>query len=683
MATELEAQGWHIWLKTLFPFAFDEEFSDDHRKYWNLRWSVLLRIREQQRCVAAGLDVPDEYLIGDDEYVALLILGRGLAKSSSLEAAAVMRGALLDGGYCLYISEAQDQAEEHVGNCQGLINHEDSKLLGYYPRMAILDDATVGGIKTKNRTDIFITSNGWICRAKGLNSKLRGLRIGIQRPDDIKLDDVDGVNDSIDVSVKKLKQITSSVLPTQARRWATIDFGQNLIIETGAMNQLFTGQSDALAKRHTIGITKTFSVFDYESRIDAADGKLKHYILPTSIPTWKGVNIAQAQKFLHDSGLITFLAEYQNDFEKAKEGRVLRNYNDALMVITEEDFKRVFGPKHTLDTFNKYPGHDWAKTKNAYHACVAGTLAVSNQNSPLPGKLFLCNLLSFEEGTIADDVGLKILETISPTVPGRRQTWKQLIEASTSRVGLERFTGSMTRLLEAQRDVLADVIPPIVGDLLERLNYSRFRGSHDENNGALEVYRHAYGLPFEPCNPGKTGGLEWAHHYMTIDKKTRHPFFEDELQADGAWKLGCPGFFIIVKKEKFPYPKTATPDALHGSDLCRYEFNNWRNAPLKLTANGVIEFGPMKMNDNFGNMLQMILLGNKISARSLTREETVVALTPEPYRYDSLLKRSPYENGLDAKDEMTYIFHRDRARKEAGRSGIQEFDLITGDLIEE
>src|SRR5262245_26556011 len=53
----LEAQGWEPWLTTLFPFAFDEEFSADHRAFWDLYWSVLLRIRENLKYHAAGLPV--------------------------------------------------------------------------------------------------------------------------------------------------------------------------------------------------------------------------------------------------------------------------------------------------------------------------------------------------------------------------------------------------------------------------------------------------------------------------------------------------------------------------------------------------------------------------------------------------------------------------------------------------
>jgi hypothetical protein len=664
-ASTLEAQGWRVWLTTLFPFAFDEEFSQDHIEYWDLRWSVLMRIREQQKLVKTGQVTPKQLEIRHDEYVTLLILGRGLAKSSSLEASAVMRGALLDSGYCLYVSEAQDQAEEHIGNCQGLINHEDSKLLEYYPRMAIVDDATVGGIKTKNRSDIFITSNGWICRAKGLNSKLRGLRIGVQRPDDIKLDDVDGVNDSIDVSMKKLRQITSSVLPTQARRWTTIDFGQNLILETGVMNQLYTGQSDALAVRQTIGITPTFVDFQYESRIDPVDGKTKHYIQDSSIPTWAGVDIAQAQKFLHDSGLMTFLAEYQNNFEKVKEGRVLANYNDELMVITEEMFARIFGSIRLLDTFNKYVMHDWSRTKSAYHACVAGKLAVSSQNTRLPGMLFLFDLMSFEAGKQADDIGLSLLESITTHVPDSKRTWRELVEDSLSRSDIERYVSKtdVSKWIDARRAALSSIIPPIVRPLTQRLRYKAFKGSHDQNNDALEVYRTVYGLDFLPSNPGESGGLEWANHYMQTDKRTRHPFLEDKQLNGGTWEKGCPGMFIIVKDSKYPYPMSPTSDSLHGSDLWRFQFNNWRMRPAKLTEAGLIEYGPMKMHDDCGQALQMALYGNDISAAVLTYQEKTRAIEPSLQDLDNKLLET---KTLNPQDQMKFHVLEGLAKKKLG-----------------
>jgi hypothetical protein len=323
-----------------------------------------------------------------------------------------MRGAILRGGYSLFISETDDQANEHLGNARILIEHPESRLLEFYPDMAITENP-LQGLPSIDRRELFVTRCGWIARAKGLKAKMRGLRVGTQRPDDLNIDDIDDINDSIALSVSKLRVLTASILPVQANEFTTIKFTQNLIIEQGVMNQIHRGIADALADRVTIGPTATFKRLDYESYIDAEDGRLKHRLLPTCEPTWAGVDIEKAQRFLSGSGLIPFLAEYQNDFEKAKEGKVLKNYKDGLMVITESMFAQVFGSIKALDTFNKYVMHDWSKTKSAYHANVAGKLAVSGQDTKLPGKLFLFDLMSFEEQTQADDVGLAILESIS------------------------------------------------------------------------------------------------------------------------------------------------------------------------------------------------------------------------------------------------------------------------------
>jgi len=624
-ADKLERQGWRAWLTTIFPFACEEDFSEDHVKFWDLRWSVLLRIRAQMAYKAVGLPHPAKFDISEEEYNTLLILGRGLGKSATIEMSAVMRGAILDGGYCLYICEGQDQAEEHIGNCRDLIENPDSRLSEFYPGMAATERKHRSPRKQKWSSDLFVTANGWICRAKGLNSKLRGLRIGTRRPDDIKVDDIDGVNDSIALALKKLKQLTASVFPTQARQFTTIDFGQNLITEHSVMNQICTGKSDALGARTTIGVSKTFARLDMEAFINA-EGRTLFRILPTSIPTWAGVNIKEAQKFLYTSGKETFLAEYQNEFEHMREGKVLRNWDDARMVISKSDFERIFRSREIPTHWYKYVGHDWSRTKNEYHACVAGKLTVAGQSSPLPGKMFMFDAMSFDANTQCDDVALRILNSISPTVPGTHRTWKEIVASHYSRAGLEKYLSDSTKLIKAQRDTLSRVLPSIVSPLLKQKNYVKFRGSNEQNNDGLAVYRQSFGLPFQPSNPKSDGGFEWIDHFMQVDHTSPHPFFEDELLEDGKYKLGCPGFFLIVEDDKTEYPKELKPDNLHDSDLCRYQFHHWLMRAAVLNDAGYFEYGPVKMNDDFGQMLQMLMHDNCVQAAPLTHGEKVDAL---------------------------------------------------------
>lgn len=670
-ALEIESQGPLRWLRTMFPFAFEEEFSEDHKKFWLLFWSVLMRIREQQKYLKLGLPHPAEFDIRDDEYNVLLILGRGLGKSATIEASAVMRGAVLGGGYCLYVCEAQDQAEEHVGNCRDLIENPDSRLAEFYPGMRPGERKHRVRRKTQWASDIFVTESGWICRGKGLNGRLRGIRVGTRRPDDIKVDDIDGVNDSIALALKKLKQLTASVFPTQARRHATIHFGQNLITEHSVMNQIYTGKSDALAARTPIGVTNTFVRFeegkDFETYF-ADDGRTRHRILPAAVTTWSGVDIKAAQKFLNDSGLATFLSEYQNKFDHLKEGRVLRNYDDARMVITKSMFAAVFGAPKEGEHFIpgywwKYDAHDFSRTKNAYHACVNLKVTCSGKNTPLPGKMFFFDMMSFPEGTLFDEIARRILESVSPTVPGTSRTWKEFIASSINRAGLEEYVADATKLIEMRRAALSRVLPPIVTPLLARQGYKKWRGSNEQNKDGLKVYRDAYGIPFDPANPGATEGTDWLDFYMQVDHTTAHPFLEDEWDAEAArWKLGSPGTFLVVDDDKYEYPRDVEPDKLHDSDLCRYQFNNWRMRPAVLNDAGFIEYGPMKMNDDFGQAAQMLFMDNCVQAAPLTRDELVVEMLPEKLRPAAIeAETDPDEK---AKRMMAHVAHRTHLQRQ-------------------
>lgn len=640
-ARHIEAQGPFVWLLTMFPYAFEEEFSEDHKKFWLLFWSVLMRIREQRKYIALGLPIPAEFEIHEDEYNILLVLGRGLGKSATIEASAVMRGSILGSGYCLYICEAQDQAEEHIGNCRDLIENPESRLAEFYPGMRPGERRHRVQRKQKWSSDLFVTESGWICRAKGLNGRLRGIRVGTRRPDDIKVDDIDGVNDSIALALKKLKQLTASVFPTQARRHATIHFGQNLITEHSVMNQIYTGKSDALGARTTIGVTSTFEQFEFETYV-RADGRTGYRILPSAVSTWKGVDIKAAQKFLNDSGLETFLAEYQNQFEHLKEGRVLRNYDDARMVITKSMFARIFGaPKpgeHFVpDYWWKYDAHDFSRTNNEYHACVNLKVTCSGKNTPLPGKMFFFDMMSFDEGTQFDDIARRILESIAPTVPGTSRTWKEFIASSYSRAELDEYVSDTTKLIEMRRAALSRVLPPIVQPLLAKKNYKKWRGSNEQNRDGLKVYRDAFGIPFQPANPRETEGLDWLEHYMQVDRTTPHPFLEDEwLAEDGVWRLGCPGLFLVVDDDHYEYPRDVEPAKLRDSHRCRYQFSNWRMRPAVLNDAGFIEYGPMKMHDDFGQAAQMLFMDNCVQAAPLTVGEKVVELLPEQLRPASI-----------------------------------------------
>jgi hypothetical protein len=265
------------------------------------------------------------------------------------------------------------------------------------------------------------------------------------------------------------------------------------------------------------------------------------------------------------------------------------------------------------------------------------------------------NCLSFESGTLADNVGLSMLKAISPKVGvnGILQEWDELVASQFRRDGLDKYVSDPTKLLHVQRETLARVIPQYVKPILEKKRYKRFRGSHEQANDALRIYSDCYGLPFVPTNPGADGGIEWINHYQFVDYKRPHLF------KSGV--MGYTRFYLVVPDNKALYPSDVTSDKLHGSDLARYQFKHWRNAPVKLSETGVVERGPMKMHDDWGNLLMMQFFDGAPQAAPMTQGEKITALTPADCRFETL--KIPGKNGMLPHDEMSYIVARDMARE--------------------
>jgi hypothetical protein len=685
-AKRLESQGWHVFLTTLFPFAFEEEFSDDHIEFWDLYWSVLLRIREQRKYIALGLPIPLEHEIADREYVILLILGRGLAKSSTIEASSVVRGALLDGGYCLYVCEAQDQADEHIGNCRILITHPDSRLSEFYPGMTIDETAMIQGKKTKDRGDLFVTSSGWICRAKGLAAKLRGIRIGTTRPDDINADDFDSESDSLAVSFKKLRKFTSGVIPTQARRHTTIKFGQNLIIETGTMNQIHTGKSDALAERTVIGVTNTFEKFeegvDYISYIDEEDGRLRHKIQECARSTWKGVRLADAQKFLNDSGLDTFLAEYMNQFEHLKQGKVIHAYNEERHIITWSMFSEKFGCRYIPSHWKSELGADIGYSLESLSAWTFRT--TSAKNSALPNKKFIYRGMTFDRKSI-DDQAIALWAEMFPN----DEIGKRHFEASTD-------FGAYPELLRVLR-LNPRLAPYLVGyelkpieqryrldkttyfeiarELLRSQIYALML-SH-EKSGEQKTLSQKYGLPVQKTKDfGADDGVAAWNYLLRGDYTQAHPFKQDELLPDGTWRLGCPELFYIVDDDQEKVPRDD-----RGLKTHRESVLGWEYVQEKLTDLGFREAKPLKYKSDTCDSERMIHARTWGVAAPLTTKEyieerlpaanqqTNIDKLPDDEKSGAMIKRQMLIEEIQLKEERKNIYDsRTRAKLKRRRN---------------
>jgi hypothetical protein len=530
-AAALEAQGWEVWLRTLFPFVFQASFSADHSKFWTHKWNVLQKLKNGEEVVPGDL-------------VTLIVLGRGMGKSTMAEVAALMRAAVVGECYLLYVCSTDDQAREHVANIKFLIEHPDSKLAEYYPALSEPREQRKGGADTWNK-DTFITKSGAIFRAKGLNSSMRGLRVGTLRPNQIILDDIDDIKDSVAVAQNKLSVIKASILPVVTDN-ATIDFPQNLITEHSVMNMIYAGISDALTERTVIGVTKAFTQLDVESLFDES-GRIKHTIQQTSAPSWEGFDIKKAQKFLNASGLDTFLAEYQNELSRKKSGKVIPEYNEDIQIITWSEFEKVYGTRTIPLHWKAKAGLDIGYSDGQFpHWSAWVFIATAAENSPVPRKVFVYRSCSFKATSI-DDQAL----AIKPMVMEKVESWQM---------------------------------------------------SH-ERTGEMMTLKQKYGLPFQKFKSYRSeDGVPQWRHLSRIDRTKPHPFKEDSKDGEGMYRLGDCTLFYIVDDDQRHAPRDDK-----GHRLLREQVAAWEYVPIRLTATGQTRQKPSKVNDDMCDALKGVL----------------------------------------------------------------------------
>jgi hypothetical protein len=598
-ARALEAAGYEAWLRRLGPRTFTGSFAFFHHELWAWYWPLRMKLLRGEQLTA-------------DELAMLVVWFRGGGKSSHVEWACIAEGALVGDGYVGYVSATEAMAKGHVQTIRELL--DSPEIAHYYPGLAH-PRIDKHGYQVGWRQDYLATASGWGIIPIGLEEGMRGGRQNALRFSMFVFDDIDSAEDSPAAVEKKEKIIARSILPAGTADTLVL-FPQNLIHENSVLHRILTRQSDILAERKVSGPVPAFT--DLELALDDAGGGRK-WIIKSGAPTWAEIDMGAARKYLAKSGRAAFRAEYQHEFDDDKTELVLHNWRDEVHVITWSQFAAVYGPRRIPDHWHKYGFHDFARTKTAYHASVAGFVTVAGQNAPLAGCIFLYEPMSFAAGTETDDVGLRIVKALAPGVRPGGGSWDALVRATVTREGLHDYVTDQTALIAARREVLARVLPNYVRPILAAQHFAKWRMSHEAKT-AREVLRGVFGLPFQAVNPGNDGGVDWLNHYLHVDETRPHPFRPGQL--------GSARFFLIVDDDKSAPPAALQPDALHDADLVRYQFKRWRNRPPVMNAAGIVEQGPVKMNDDFGNGLMMLFHDNCVMAAPLTAAEQCEAKLP-------------------------------------------------------
>lgn len=669
-AVALEALGYEPWAMRLGPRTFKKPFSPFHHRFWRWYWPARMKLLRGEQLTA-------------DELTALLVWGRGLGKSSHVEWACIAEGALAEGltdepGLVGYVCADSDLAKGHLESIRGRL--ESSSVAHYYPGLA--NPRVARGVQTAWRQDKLVTASGWGIIPLGLKEGVRGSRLNDMRFSMFVFDDVDNRRFSADVIRKNLDIIAHEILPAGTSQTLKL-FPQNLVRDDGALAQILNRETDVLSHRTVIGDDAGEPQPSFEQvELEPDEERPGAYRIKSAVPVWEGLDLNAAEVYLADSGRAAFLAEYQHELDADRSEFVLPNWRDEVHVITRSQFAARYGSREIPHRWGIHIMHDFARTKSKYHACVAGFLSVAAQNSELPGLTFLHECMSFDAATEVDDIALRILRTLSPTVTvkGCTYTWDDLQRMSLTRRGLERFITNPTALIKARRDVLAGVFPEAAAVATKQRRVLSLRMSH-EAKAACDVYRMVYGLNFRQTNPGADGGIEYLNNLTRVDRTRPHQFKPDELDKDGLYKLGASSFFLLVEDEKAQAPpRGASSVGLQDSDLARHQLRRWRNIPEKVSETGAVERGPMKADDDFGNALMMRYHDGIPPAAPLDYEEKLQAHSP---KLRELTEKIRQHEPLTEGEQFSYWFVRSEAKRQVRPSGFRQWDFCNNEMTDD
>ncbi len=477
-------------------------------------------------------------------------------------------------------------------------------------------------------------------------------------------DDIDGREDSPIQAERRFKALTAEVL-AMGQENSLVFFAQNLISRYSTMYRIYSQQARVLTGRKP---TKPIpAVLNLEVEQQTTKDGIIQDVFVSGKPTWHVWDNKRIQKEINRFGFPAFLRECQHEVEQSKEGLMHRVYDDNVHAISYSQFASVYGSPDAWKHWFKVPANDWARTKTKYHANVAGYLAVSSQNTPQPGFTFLVPF-SFPADTEPEDVAERLLSRLTPFASDNL-TWRELIDSVWKRVADNISFDSVGDRLAFRSRYYQNTIAEYSRPVLAKYQVKTGVNSHSEDK-VREMLNIGFGFSFIPSNPKKTEALETIDLEMRVDYTMQHLFDPDKMGYT-RWYVLCPDDRTQRPKRvgnalmypPTPFPDTISPNDLHDEALFRYQMMNRRFLPPKVTELGERIDQPEKLNDDFGQMLQMVYLKRLLNNIEHTTEEVLQRRIAESINFD----RSQTEQMTTAQDisqQMARLFAIKEMRKE-------------------
>lgn len=654
---DLISKGWRATYSELFGQSFVDsldsvETDDKHHSeaiewHWNARTALL-----------EGRRPPH------DEFAYFPIWARGHMKTTLAEHMvcidAVLSYAYGERGFCLYIGREKDKVTLNISNIEALFGLP--QVVKYAPGLSQVSHDKDTNQQGRWTAFLIQTQTNYTVKAATVESAQAGAKIKDTRVTFFVPDDIDDRDESPVQAETKYRKLTGEILPMRQENTLTF-FAQNLINRFSTMYRIYKGQSLALANRK---MTKPIPAVRglVTERVTLPNGKIQDKMIAGK-STWRGWSEQRIQDEIDTSTLPVFLTEMQHEVEQSKEGRFHKVYTDEIHAISHSQFAAVYG-QDAWKQWYKVVYSDWSRTKTKYHANVAGYLAVSSANTKYPGFTF-CIPFSFPADTQPEDVAERLLSVLTPYAygtEGNQVTWKQLIDEAWKRLNADTHYTSVSGKLAYRTDFYKKAIPQYSRKVLSAYNVRIGVNSHSEDK-VREMLNHGFGFAFKPSNPGKTDAVEEIDAAMKFDMNEDHIF-----------KLGTKGYtrwYVLCKDDTskepelvngvlvyppVPYPDVLDPKDLHDDDLFRYQMVERRFRAPKLTETGEQIDENEKLNDDFGQGLQMAYFKNLLKNLPLTENEKIDWLIPVDTREAFTSATTPEEKLTSA---LTLEFERDVA----------------------
>ncbi len=529
----------------------------------------------------------------------LVIWGRGLAKSTSLEFSALLEGAIMPNAFGIYLSSTQDKVNEHIKAIRDAI--EASEVGRYYPRLA---NPRVGkfGNQIGWRQEAVFTGDehgGFAIVGAGLDKGVRGLKDVAQRPTIFFLDDLDERDDTPITVDKKIKTLKNDVLPMRASGMPVLTiFAQNLIHRGSIMTKALRRETDMFSYRRVFGPVNTFADdLEIEKRDDRR-------IIVAGTPNWKRMGRIEAQALLDDIGEDAFRSECQNQMDVSRDERVLGVFEEEMHVITWSQFEKFFGTRKIPKEWEIHVGQDWGTTGPSAHPAVMSLVAVASENTALPGAAFLFWARTSDAGESSHQIARRLIEELPNYVwHGGARTAKAYLWQS-------------DQLDERHEEEEVWALRRLAGGSLP---LTSFHMSHEEAKGEQLTYKQQWGMGVKTCDYGKMDGRSQLVHYLEPEKGRRHPF---KNLPTGEPLIGCPSMFFVVDDEQMQDPVDDKGLKRHRDEALTLRWD------LNVAGRDV----PVKRGDDAYDSLRMIFSKFRLKATPLSEKEALERMMPEGWR---------------------------------------------------